>query len=397
MHRARPRDALSIGLNLTFLVEESGGAGRYARELVRAMLAVEPKTRITAFVGSTAPSRPFDAEIAERVELVRFPVRGTGLPPWHLLAQMGALPVIAARRNLDVIHGMANLVPPLSPAVPTVVTLLDVTWIHFPGTMRRRATLARKVLAPACARAADRVIAISESAKRDIVDTLGLEPAKIDVTPLGVRRDANRKARSADDVRRRFGIGSGPTVLCVAQKREHKNLARLIRAIAAIRAEEVQLVLPGEPTPHERDLRALAAELGIAERVSFPPWIAEAELEGLYELASCFVLPSFMEGFGLPVLEAMQRGVPVACSNVSSLPEVAGPAAVYFDPSNEAEIARAIERLLRDRRLADELVRRGYERCGVFTWDETARRTLATYRRAIESSRRSHVVSFANG
>ena len=396
MPRAGPREALSIGLNLTFLVEESGGAGRYARELVRAMLAVEPETRITAFVGSTAPLSPFDAEIAERVDLIRFPVRGTGLPPWHLVAQMGALPVMAARRKLDVIHGPANLVPPVSPAVPTVVTLLDVTWAHFPETMHRTATLARKVLAPLCAHAADRVIAISEAAKRDVVETLRLEPAKVDVTPLGVRRDGSRNRVPGDDLRRRFAIRPGPIVLCVAQKREHKNLARLIRAVAAIRADDVQLVLPGEPTPHERELRSLAAELGIAPRVHFPPWISEPELEGLYDLASCFVLPSFMEGFGLPILEAMQRGVPVACSNVSSLPEVAGDAAVYFDPSSEEEIARAVERLLRDRGLVDELARRGYERCALFTWDETARLTLATYRRAIESSRRSHVISFAN-
>src|SRR5262245_15085529 len=124
MPPAGSRDALSVGRNLTFLVEESNGAGRYARELARAMLDVEPDTRITAFVGSTAPARPFAAEIGDRVELVRFPVRGTGVPPWHLLAQLGALPVLAARRKLDVIHGLANLVPPVSPAVPTVVTLL---------------------------------------------------------------------------------------------------------------------------------------------------------------------------------------------------------------------------------------------------------------------------------
>jgi glycosyltransferase involved in cell wall biosynthesis len=379
---------LSIGVNLTFLAEESGGAGRYARELVRAMLGVDPETRITAFVGSAAPSCPFDAEIAERVELVRFPVPGTGFPPWHLVAQMGALPLIAARRSLDVIHGLANLVPPLSPAVPTVVTLLDLTWIHFPGTLHRRATLARRVLAPVCARAADRVIAISESAKDDIVETLGLDPAKIDVTPLGVRRQEFQKPPPSDELRQKFGIGPGPVVLSVAQKREHKNLARLIRGIAAVRDEELQLVLPGEPTSHEHELRELAAELGIAARVHFPPWISEADLEGLYELASCFVLPSLMEGFGLPILEAMQHGVPVACSNVSSMPEVAGGAALYFDPSSEEEIARAIERLVRDRALADELVRRGYEQARAFTWDETARRTLATYRRTIDHSRR---------
>jgi alpha-1,3-rhamnosyl/mannosyltransferase len=360
------------------------------------MLEVEPDTRITAFVGATAPPRPFEPDIASRVELVRFPVRGTGMPPWHLLAQMGALPVMAARRKLDLIHGLANLVPPVSPAVPTVVTLLDVTWAHFPETMHRRATLARRVLAPLCARAADRVIAISDAAKRDIVETLGLDPGKVDVTPLGVRRSEPRERVSADEIRGRFGIGPGPVVLCVAQKREHKNLARLIRAAAALDGD-VQLVLAGESTPHESDLRALAVDLGAAERVHFPPWISDAELEGLYELASCFVLPSFMEGFGLPLLEAMQHGVPVVCSNVSSLPEVAGDAALYFDPSSEQEITRAIERLVRDPGLVDDLVRRGYERCAVFTWEETARRTFATYRRAIEGSRRSHVVSFANG
>jgi glycosyltransferase involved in cell wall biosynthesis len=352
------------------------------------VLNVEPETRITAFVGSTAPPCPFDAEIAERVEVVRFPMRGTGVPPWHLAAQMGALPVIAARRHLDVVHGLANLIPPLSPAVPTIVTLLDLTWIHFPETLHRRATLARKLLAPVCARAADRVIAISAAAKRDIVATLGLDPAKVDVTPLGVRQEAGQTPPPADELRRKFGIRPGPIVLSVAQKRQHKNLARLIDGVAAARDGNVQLVLPGEPTPHERELRALAAELGIAERVHFPPWISEPELDGLYDMASCLVLPSFMEGFGLPILEAMRHGVPVACSNVSSLPEVAGSAALYFNPSSQEEITQAIERLLRDRGLADELVRRGYERCSIFTWEETARRTLAAYRRAIDRSRR---------
>ena len=391
------RDPLSVGLNLTFLVEDSGGAGRYARELVRAMLEVEPCTRITAFVGATAPSPPFDPEVADRLEIVRFPMRGTGLPPWHLLAQMAALPVIAARRKLDVVHGLANLVPPISPTVPTVVTVLDATWAHFPETLHRTATVARKVLTPLCARAADRVIAISDAAKRDLVETLGLGPGKVDVTPLGVRSDETPQRAPSGDIRRRLGIGAGPIVLCVAQKRQHKNLARLIRAFAALHDGDVQLVLAGEPTPHESDLRVLAAELRVRERVHFPPWISDAELDGLYATASCFVLPSFMEGFGLPLLEAMQHGVPVACSNVSSLPEVAGDAALYFDPSSDGEITRAIERLLRDRRLVDDLVFRGYERCASFTWAETARRTLGTYRRAIEGSRRSPVISFANG
>ena len=372
---------LSIGLNMTFLVEDSAGAGRYARELVRAILRVEPETRMTAFLGSTAPRCPWGADIAKRVDVVRFPIPGRGFPPWHLIAQMGALPVIAALRRLDVVHGLANFIPPLS-RTPTVVTILDLTWIHFPETMRRRSTLARRLLVPICARAADRVIAISEAAKRDFVETLCLDPEKIEVTALGVRKQ-NPDSPPRHDLRRKFRLGPEPVVLSVAQKREHKNIGNLIRAIAGVNARDVQLVLPGAPTQHESDLRALAADLGISERVHFLPWLSEHDLEGLYSLASCFVLPSFAEGFGLPILEAMSHRIPVACSNVSSMPEVGGDAALYFDPSSEEQIGRAIERLVHDQALAQELGRRGYERCDRFSWDETARRTLATYRRAI--------------
>jgi glycosyltransferase involved in cell wall biosynthesis len=386
MPRGGAQKPLSIALNLTFLVEESAGAGRYARELVRAILRVEPETCITAFVGSKAPRCPWGIDIADRIEVIRFPVPGTGFPPWHLVAQMGALPAMAARRRVDVIHGLANLVPPLS-LTPTVVTILDVTWIHFPATMRRRATLARQVLVPVCARAADRVIAISEAAKRDLVRTLRLDSGKIDVTALGVRRHHPR-ASPPQHLRRKFGLGREPIVLSVAQKREHKNIASIIRGVAVGGVRDVQLVLPGAPTAHESELRALAAALGIADRVHFLPWLSDADLDELYGLASCFVLASFAEGFGLPILEAMSHGVPVACSNVSSMPEVAGGAALYFDPSSEEQIGRAIERLVRDRALADDLRRRGYERCDLFSWDETARRTLATYRRAIAGSRR---------
>jgi alpha-1,3-rhamnosyl/mannosyltransferase len=177
-------------------------------------------------------------------------------------------------------------------------------------------------------------------------------------------------------------------VLSVAQKREHKNIANLIRAVAGVNVRDLQLVLPGAPTAHESDLRALAAALGISERVHFLPWLSEHDLDGLYSLASCFVLPSFAEGFGLPILEAMSHRVPVACSNVSSMPEVAGDAALYFDPSSEEQIGRAIQRLVHDRALAEELGRRGYERCDLFSWNETARRTLATYRRAISENSR---------
>jgi glycosyltransferase involved in cell wall biosynthesis len=172
-------------------------------------------------------------------------------------------------------------------------------------------------------------------------------------------------------------------VLSLSAKRPHKNLLALIGALAAIpAAERPVLVLPGYPTAHEHDLRAQAEAVGVERDVRLLGWIDERELEGIWSLADAFVFPSLYEGFGLPVLEAMARGVPVACSSASSLPEVAGDAALLFDPRDESAIAGAITRLLDDRQLAERLRERGRERVREFTWARTARATIDSYRRA---------------
>ncbi len=383
---------LRVGLNLVYLIAESGGSGTYARELIPAMLALEPQTRITAFVNAEAPPDIFETAWAGEVEWVRLPVHVSSGPPWNfattMASQWAAIPALAARRRLDVVHGLANIAPLAAPRVTKVVTLLDLIWMRFPQTMSRRATIGMKVVAPTSARAADRVIAISESAKRDLVERINLDPAKIDVTHLGIRVDEHPSPTPEAQLREQLDLGDGPIVLCVAQKREHKNLARLVRAVASLDNRDVRLVLPGSPTPHEEELRGLAGELGAAERLKTPGWVSAEDLEGLYRAAACFVLPSFEEGFGLPLLEAMARGAPVACSNASSLPEVAGEAALYFDPSRVDEIAAAIGRLIQDRPLAESLAQKGRERCAEFTWEATARATLASYRRAIYDRKR---------
>jgi glycosyltransferase involved in cell wall biosynthesis len=378
---------LRVGLNLVYLVADSGGAGRYARELIPAMLTLDPELRITAFVSAELPDDVRAEPWAKDVDWVRFPVTVTHGPPlnWSLTmgAQWGALPLVAARRGLDVVHGLANITPLTGARFARVVTLLDLIWIHYPKTMARRATVGMKMVAPVSARRADRVIAISDAAKRDLHETLGLNPDKIDVTPLGVSVDERVEPTPESELRTRLGLGDAPLVLCVAQKREHKNLTALIRALAQLADRSARLVLPGSATPHEQELRALAAALDVSDRVLFPEWVSEADLEGLYRTASCFVLPSFVEGFGLPVLEAMRRGVPVACSAGTALEEVAGDAALLFDPHDTAALATAIDRLLGDAALRTELVDRGLARCRQFTWEATARATLDTYRRAI--------------
>jgi glycosyltransferase involved in cell wall biosynthesis len=220
--------------------------------------------------------------------------------------------------------------------------------------------------------------------RTDLVKHLRVPAAKIDVAPLGVRVDAAAKATAPERLRAELGLDERPLILSLSAKRPHKNLPRLMRALAAIApSERPALVVPGYSTPHEEELRQLAASLGIAERVRMPRWLSDEDLEGLYALATAVVFPSLYEGFGLPVLEAMARGVPVACSNRSSLPEVAGDAALLFDPEDVDAIRLAVERLLADERLRGELRESGLARAATFTWRRTAELTAESYERAL--------------
>jgi glycosyltransferase involved in cell wall biosynthesis len=164
----------------------------------------------------------------------------------------------------------------------------------------------------------------------------------------------------------------------VSAKRPHKNLPRLIEALAGIDDRPV-LVMPGYPTQHDAELRDLAARLGVADDVRLLGWVSDADLEGLYALADAFAFPTLFEGFGLPVLEAMARGVPVACSDLPVLREVAGDAAVMFDPRDVSAIRSAIVQVLSGG--ADTAA--GRERAARFTWERTAELTVASYERAL--------------
>lgn len=374
---------LRVGLNLVFLGERAGGAGRYAIELPGALLAAEPRTEVHVFVSRDAPASLRREPWAQDVRWVTLPVGNSG-PPIHVLAQFAALPLLARARRLDVLHSPANTGPALTPGIASVISLLDLIWLHRAAEWEPSSHVHRRMrmLVKHCVRHSDRIFAISNTAAEDFVRTLGIQRERIDVTPLGVHEPSTAQRADEDELRARFELGGARVLLCVAQKRPYKNLHRLIRALPEL-GPDVVLVLPGSPTGYERELRALADELGVAARVRFPDWLTDQELEGLYALADAFVLPSLIEGFGLPVLEAMARGLPVACSNVSALPEVVGDAALTFDPERHDEVTGAARRLLEDRALAERLVARGYERVKAFTWRHTGEASLAGYRRAI--------------
>jgi glycosyltransferase involved in cell wall biosynthesis len=369
---------MRVGLNLVWLGRHGGGVGRYARELLRELPQVAGAEGVVAFAARDTPG---DA-VPPGVERVVVPVRAGGRTA--LAASLAAVPALALRRRLDVVHNPAAGPPALAPGTATVVTLHDLIWLHQGDAWESRsAQRSARLVQFHCGRRAGRVIAGSQAVREDLLTTMGLDPARVEVVPYGVASAPPAQAAPEHEVRAALGIGDGPVVLCVAQKRPYKNLPSLVRAVAALDQEGVQLVVPGAPTPHEGELRALAERLGVGERVHLPGWVSEAQLEGLYALASCLALPSLMEGGGLPVLEAMRRGVPVACSDRWALPEVAGDAALTFDPTDQEQVTEAVRRLVTDAGLAADLAERGRARAAEFSWKRTAEGTLAAYRRAL--------------
>jgi glycosyltransferase involved in cell wall biosynthesis len=313
---------------------------------------------------------------------VTVPVRARDRVQW-VAGEQALLPPLAARARVQLVHSLASTAPLWGP-FRRVATVHDLIYERFPDAHAGIRDRGMRLLVPAAARRSARVIADSQSTREDILRWIGLPPELVDVVPLGLGTPQRAEPEPESEVRARLELGSRPILLTLSAKRPHKNLSALIGALGRIpRERRPLLVMPGYPTAYEAELRGRAEELGMREDVRFPAWIAEGELERLWLMARAFVFPSLYEGFGLPVLEAMARGVPVACSNASSLPEVAGDAALLFDPSSEPAIAEAIERLLGDEALRASLRDRGLARAAEFSWERTARLTLAVYERAL--------------
>jgi glycosyltransferase involved in cell wall biosynthesis len=369
-----------VGLNLVFLVPgETGGMEVAARELIPALVAAAPEVCFTAFVNREAAAAG-GGPWGELIPSVTLPVHARNRVQW-VAGEQTLLPLAAARAGVDLLHSLGSTAPVWSRG-RRVVTIMDLIYLRFPEAHPGIRDLGMRALVPAAARRSHRVIAISRSTADDLVGELGLDRSKIDVVPLGLGSVRRAPGLDPASTRARLRLGDRRVLLSLSAKRPHKNLAALIGALGRIPPERRPvLVLPGYPTWHEAELRERARPLG--DDVRFVSWLAEDELEGLWRVTDAFVFPSLYEGFGLPVLEAMARGVPVACSDRSSLPEVAGDAALLFDPDSEVAIAAAVVRLLDDTELAGRLRAAGWARVAEFSWERVARETLAVYERAL--------------
>jgi glycosyltransferase involved in cell wall biosynthesis len=377
---------LRVGMNAVFLEPGMGGLETYLLEVVPELLRVEPGMELSIVCNAKGRQLLLSQPWADEVELLtpRASVRGL-----RALYELGPLGVVASRR-FDVLHSPA-LTGPLATAAANVLVLQDTTWITVPDLGRGQAGTVRlwQVIVPRVARRADRVIAVSVASAHDVERHLRVPRERIDIVPNGYGSRPRVTPTPESVLRRRLHLGDGPILLNLGAKKVHKNQLRLVQAMSMIRktVPEARLVIAGARTPYEGRLREEAVRLGLEESVVFPGYVDDADLEGLYTAASVFVFPSLNEGFGLPVLEAMARGLPVVTSSVSSLPELAGGAALLVDPTSADAIADAATRILVEESLRERLIAAGRRRPAAFTWEKTAEATLATWGRAIAASK----------
>jgi glycosyltransferase involved in cell wall biosynthesis len=374
---------LHVGLNLLFLVPgETGGMETYARELVPALVAGRSGLVLTAFVNEEAFAE--DASWPG-THVVKVPVHARRRTDWVRGEQL-LLPRLAAREGIEILHSLGSTSPAWG-RFRRVTTIHDVIYRVYPEAHTALRARAMSVLVPLSARRSHRIIVPSKTTRSDIVKHLRVPDSKIDVVPLGVGA-RTVVATDVEELRARLGLDRRPIVLAPSAKRPHKNLMRLLDAWALLPGDRTRpvLVLPGYATEHEADLQRHAERLGLEADTRFLGWVSPPDLEALYVLASCLVFPSLYEGFGLPVLEAMARGVPVTCTDRGSLAEVAGNAALLFDPESPKAIADAVQRIIGDRELSARLSNAGREQASRFTWKAAADGTLRAYERALAAS-----------
>jgi glycosyltransferase involved in cell wall biosynthesis len=351
------------------------GIGTYVRNLVRGLVRLNTDTEYALLCRTV--DREYVSGLGPQCSAV--PVDAGNYSVQELLD----IPRTLAKVRPDVFHAPHYVVSPLT-SRPYVVTIHDCIHLRFPEYLPNRlAPVYARVMMRQAARRAARILTVSQASKDDILHYLGVATDRVDVIPnaldekLATAPPADAVARVAD----RFQLNA-PFILYTGNIKPHKNVDRLIEAFALLKRrgmDDVQLLIIGDNISKAPELRRLVHRFQLHRQVRFLGFVSDEVLGALYRLTRVFVFPSLYEGFGLPPLEAMAAGAPVITSNVSSLPEVVGDAAILVDPLDAPALADAIARVLGDEGLRADLIQRGHERVRQFSWDTAAVRTHAVY------------------
>jgi len=363
---------IRIGIDARLYYYQPAGIGLYTKRLLEALAALDDANLYVVL-----QSRKENSALVRAPNLQPWPL---WTPPHHRLEQV-TLPLELARLSLDLLHS-PDFIPPFRWRGPVVITVMDLAFLRYPyllttDSLRYYGQIQRAV------RRAQAILAISHSTRQDLIDLLAVPPEKVTVTHLaaGPEFQPVTEADRLAAVRQTYGLPQD-FVLFVGTIEPRKNLKTLLQAWTLLPGDlsHYRLVIAGRKGWLHEEVFRLMNSLHLNDAVRFIGAVRPEDLPALYSAARLFVLPSLYEGFGLPVLEAMACGTPVVCSNTSSLPEVAGDAALLVSPDDPVAMAQAIAQALTDETLRAQLVERGLKRAAAFSWSITARQTLEVYR-----------------
>lgn len=380
---------MKIGIDVTAALTQGGGIGRYTRELVNALVAVDETNRYQFFSAKPPAVLPVPEPLprANHVTYRPAPLDERWLYRlWYRLRL--PLPVQWVTGRLDLFHSPDFVLPPVNGRIPTLLTVHDLSFIHYPHVFPERLVSYLNQVVPWSIGRASHILADSEATRNDLLTIWQVPPEKVTVLYSGVHERflPVTDAQKITAVRQKYHLAEWPYLLSVGTLQPRKNYQMLIRAFAPL-ANKVphHLVISGGKGWLYDDMMAEVVRQGLADRVHFIGFVDDADLPALYSEASLFVFPSLYEGFGLPLLEAMGCGTAVLTSNSSSLPEVAGNAAQQLPPDDQSAWTNAMLALLSDPSQRTVLVRAGLNQAKKFSWQESARQLLKIYAQLVRT------------
>ena len=365
---------MEILIDVRSVNDQFPGVGRYVYHLVRELARIKERPPLLLLSNAVSADTRFDRQSLASKPGVRTVY--TAARPFSAREQV-FLPFELRSLSPALLH-FPYLVLPFAAPGPKVLTLHDLIPVRLPRYFSLRQRILYRMSLFLALHTARAVICVSEATRRDLISLFKLDTSKISVIHEGVAESF--RPRGEDEirsVRSAYGLPE-EYLLYVGSNKPHKNLPLLMDACARLRGAP-PLVLAGVEDARYRQARDRAAALQLKGRIRFEGRIRESDLPALYSGARGFVFPSLYEGFGLPPLEAMACGAPVACSDIPSLRETVGDAALLFDPNDPASIAEAIERLLGDKDTRATLKARGFQRASELNWTLAAQKTLEVY------------------
>jgi len=379
---------LRIGIDYTAAVRQGAGIGRYTRELVRALAKLDGDNDYVLFA-AVGGQRLTDTAWPPNFQVRSVPLSDRALAIlWHRLRLPLWVELVTGR--VDIFHSPDFVLPPVRRACPehsrrarTMLTVHDLSFMRYPDCTDANLRAYLNEVVPRSVHRADLVLADSQSTKDDLVELLGVESDRIEVVYPGVEERFRPIEDQAhlEEVRKRCHLPPR-FILGLGTLQPRKNFTTLIEAFATLRPCDpatLRLVIAGGKGWLYEEIFAAVERMGLEEKVIFSGFVADEDLPALYNLADLFVFPSLYEGFGLPPLEAMSCGTPVITSNASSLPEVVGEAGLMVKATDVEGLAEAMQRVLEDDALREEMMARGLEQARKFTWEKAAAKLLSLY------------------